>query len=104
MRTITFLVLALQLHIEIGQAGAAAGDGSSMEKNVPVKWSATEISWKTAIPGEGHSSPVIYGDQVFLLSCLPEKQERVLISPIATPANRYGSARSSRRLWKPYTA
>ena len=52
-----------------------------MEKNVPVKWSATEnIAWKTAIPGEGHSSPVIYGDQVFLLSCLPEKQERVLIS------------------------
>ena len=59
----------------------AAGDGSSTEKNVPVKWSATEnIAWKTAIPGEGHSSPVIYGDQVFLLSCLPEKQERVLIS------------------------
>ena len=83
MRTIAFLlVLALQLHAENwpGWRGPR-GDGSSMEKNVPVKWSATEnIAWKTAIPGEGHSSPVIYGDQVFLLSCLPEKQERVLIS------------------------
>ena len=83
MRTIAFLlVLALQLHAENwpGWRGPR-GDGSSTEKNVPVKWSATEnIAWKTAIPGEGHSSPVIYGDQVFLLSCLPEKQERVLIS------------------------
>jgi len=83
MRTIAFLlVLALQLHAENwpGWRGPR-GDGSSTEKNVPVKWSATEnIAWKTAIPGEGHSSPMIYGDQVFLLSCLPEKQERVLIS------------------------
>ena len=80
--TFLLLILALQLNAENwpGWRGPR-GDGSSTEKTVPVKWSATEnIAWKTAIPGEGHSSPVIYGDQIFLLSCLPEKQERVLIS------------------------
>jgi outer membrane protein assembly factor BamB len=33
----------------------------------PVRWSATSnIAWKTAIPGAGHSSPVLAGDRVFV--------------------------------------
>ena len=56
------------------------GDGSSQEKNVPTRWSPTEnIAWKQAIPGKGHSSPVIWKDQIFLLACLAEKEERVLL-------------------------
>ena len=35
-------------------------DGSSTEKNLPLKWSATEnIAWKTPISGIGHSSPIV---------------------------------------------
>src|SRR5437879_2894330 len=56
-------------------------DGSSLEKNLPLKWTATEnIAWKAPIPGIGHSSPVVFGDQVFLTSCLEKTQERVLIA------------------------
>jgi hypothetical protein len=56
------------------------GDGISPETNVPVKWSATKnIAWKTAIPGEGHSSPVVWGDGVFLTTALPVSQERLLL-------------------------
>jgi outer membrane protein assembly factor BamB len=34
---------------------------------VPVKWSTTEnIAWKTRIPGDGWSSPIVGGDRVFL--------------------------------------
>jgi hypothetical protein len=41
--------------------------GISGEKNVPVKWSAAEnVAWKTAIDGEGWSSPIIFGDRVFV--------------------------------------
>ena len=33
----------------------------------PLKWSATEnILWKTPVPGRGHGSPIVVGDQVFL--------------------------------------
>lgn len=43
------------------------GQGVSREKNLPTKWSATDnIAWKTDIPGEGWSSPIVWGDRVFL--------------------------------------
>ncbi len=56
------------------------GDGTSAETNVPVRWSKTEnIAWKTPIPGKGHSSPVVWGDRVFLTTCLEKEQQRVLL-------------------------
>lgn len=55
-------------------------DGSSHEKQVPVHWSAREnIAWKVEVPGIGHSSPIIWGDRIFVTSCLEKKQERVLL-------------------------
>ena len=56
------------------------GDGTSLEKEVPTRWSSTEnVVWKTAVPGEGHSSPVVWNNRVFLTTALPEKLERVLL-------------------------
>lgn len=56
------------------------GDGTSLEGSVPTAWSSTHnIAWKTPIPGEGHSSPVIWEDRVFLTTALKETQERVLL-------------------------
>ena len=55
------------------------GDGLSTETDVPLSWSPTEnIAWKTAIPGRGHSSPVVWSDSVFVTAALAETQERVL--------------------------
>lgn len=43
------------------------GQGISAEKNLPLKWSATDnVLWKTPIPGKGWSSPIVFGDKVFL--------------------------------------
>jgi outer membrane protein assembly factor BamB len=43
------------------------GQGLSVEKNLPLKWSASEnVAWKTAIPGESWSSPIVWGDRVFV--------------------------------------
>lgn len=54
------------------------GDGTSVEKNLPLNWSATEnIAWKTAIPGRGYSSPVIWDDRVYLTTCLEEEHKHV---------------------------
>jgi len=58
------------------------GDGSSVEKNVPQKWDGTtgeNIVWKIPVPGEGHASPVVWGDCIFVPSCLKDSQDRVLI-------------------------
>ena len=41
--------------------------GHSAETGIPLKWSATEnVAWKASIPGESWSSPIVWGDHVFL--------------------------------------
>jgi outer membrane protein assembly factor BamB len=47
--------------------------GISQEKGVPTQWSATSnVRWKTAIPGEGWSSPIVSGDRVFVTTALED--------------------------------
>ncbi|MBN2314970.1 MAG: PQQ-binding-like beta-propeller repeat protein [Sedimentisphaerales bacterium] len=47
--------------------------GISREKNIPLEWSATSnIAWKTPIPGEGWSSPIVYDDRVFVTAATEE--------------------------------
>jgi len=41
--------------------------GRSAETGLPLTWSATEnVAWKTALPGESWSSPVVWGERVFV--------------------------------------
>ena len=43
------------------------GQGISKETNLPVSWGVEEnIAWKTSIPGEGWSSPIVWNDHIFL--------------------------------------
>jgi outer membrane protein assembly factor BamB len=43
------------------------GQSVSSEVNLPVTWSTKEnVAWKTGIPGNGWSSPIVYGEHVFL--------------------------------------
>lgn len=45
------------------------GQGHSSEKNLPTHWSSdSNVVWKTAIAGEGWSSPIVWNDRVFLTS------------------------------------
>jgi outer membrane protein assembly factor BamB len=40
--------------------------------DAPVSWSDVEgVRWRAAIPGRGHSSPVVWGDQVFVTTAVP---------------------------------
>jgi len=50
------------------------GNGSAAaDCQPPLKWSATEnIKWKTEIPGRGHSTPILWGEQLFLLTAVPK--------------------------------
>ena len=57
-----------------------SGDGISVEKDLPARWNKTEnIAWRQPIAGEGHSSPIVWGDHVFLTTSLTEKNERRLL-------------------------
>ena len=48
-----------------------SGQGVSEEKNLPTTWnSVSNIKWKTAIPGRGHSSPIVWGNRIFLTTAI----------------------------------
>ena len=48
-----------------------SGQGISEEKNLPEEWTTTKnIKWKTAIPGRGHSSPIVWGNRIFLTTAI----------------------------------
>ncbi len=47
------------------------GTGVAPDADPPVKWSATEnIRWKVAIPGQGHATPIIWGDNIFIQTAI----------------------------------
>jgi outer membrane protein assembly factor BamB len=48
------------------------GTGVAPDAKPPVLWSSTQnIRWKTALPGKGHSSPVLWDDHVFVTAAIP---------------------------------
>ncbi|MDZ4852545.1 MAG: PQQ-binding-like beta-propeller repeat protein [Pirellulaceae bacterium] len=53
-------------------------NGHSLDTKLPVKWSDKDVVWKVDLPGSGQSSPVIWGDQIFLTAALEDGKERVV--------------------------
>ncbi|HDZ26413.1 hypothetical protein LCGC14_1128190 [marine sediment metagenome] len=44
-----------------------SGQGIVKGKGYPDTWSGTEnVIWKVEVPGRGHSSPIVWGDRIFL--------------------------------------
>ena len=49
------------------------GQGHSGAVNLPTTWSESQnIRWKVPLPGQGHSSPVVMGDQIWVTAALQE--------------------------------
>jgi len=41
--------------------------------HLPQSWNATKnVAWKVEIPGRGLSSPIVWGDRIFVTSCISE--------------------------------
>src|SRR4030095_16661760 len=52
-----------------GREASGVSDG----QNLPDKWnvrSGENVLWRTAIPGLAHSSPVVWGNQLFVTSAV----------------------------------
>ena len=73
------LVLSLaELHAENWpQWRGPASTGVSTETGLPERWSDTEnIAWRAPVRGLGISSPVVWGDQVFVTSQIGRSARR----------------------------
>jgi outer membrane protein assembly factor BamB len=47
------------------------GLGISVEKGIPAKWDPEKnIKWKVEVPGLGHSSPIVWGDRIFVTTAV----------------------------------
>ena len=47
------------------------GSGEALDAAPPTEWDeATNVRWKTALPGLGHSSPVVWDDRIYLTSAI----------------------------------
>lgn len=53
------------------------GSAASTQAQLPEQWSAGKnIAWKAKLPGYGWSSPIVWGDKVFLTTAYSEKQKK----------------------------
>jgi hypothetical protein len=55
-------------------------NGVAADQKPPLKWSETEnVLWKSPVPGRGHGSPTVVGDQVFLATADHENQTQSVL-------------------------
>jgi outer membrane protein assembly factor BamB len=48
------------------------GTGAATHANPPIEWSETKnVRWKVKLPGKGHSTPIVWGDRIFLTTAIP---------------------------------
>ena len=54
------------------------GTGQSSARTIPTTWTNNDYKWRVELPGIGHSSPVVWGEQVFVTSSVQDDGTRVI--------------------------
>src|SRR5579863_5448079 len=60
------------------------GTGESEAATIPAKWKDSDYNWVVKLPGMGHSSPVLWGDRLFVMSADPVTATRYVLCYDAT--------------------
>ncbi len=55
------------------------GSGLGVAPNLPAQFSEKDFNWKIELPGSGHSSPVVWGDRVFVTGNPKDTTKRVIV-------------------------
>jgi len=57
------------------------GQGHARQADLPLEWNkeGRNIVWRVKVPGKGNSSPVVWGDRIFLTSADDNGQERAVL-------------------------
>jgi outer membrane protein assembly factor BamB len=75
-----------------GQRAGVADDDPAL----PETWSDTDnVAWKVAIPGQSWSSPVVWGDHIFVTSAISSGTEPTPEKGIADPTPEAGRMKSA---------
>ena len=66
-----------------------SGNGVSSVATPPTEWSDTKnVKWKVAVPGRGSGSPVIWEDNIFVVTAVKEGEQPEQPAPTADEGNR----------------
>ncbi len=64
-------------------------NGAAPQANPPLEWSESKnVKWKVKLPGKGSSTPIVWGDKVFILTAIAADKpaEAKAVEPAAAPA------------------
>ena len=82
-----------------GQNGAGVAEGNAL----PTTWDTEKsinVLWKTAIPGLGHSSPIIWGDKIFVTTSVSSSANTQFVHGLTeTPASAEDNSSHSWRVY-----
>ena len=71
-------------------------DGLVPDADPPVEWSESKnVKWKVEIPGSGASTPIVWGDKVFILTAVKTGEKPKAAAPPRPPSRRRGRFRMS---------
>jgi outer membrane protein assembly factor BamB len=74
------------------------GTGVAVKGNPPITWSESEnVKWKVEIPGQGQSSPVVWGDRIYFQTAIDTGRAGTPDAQPAQPAGRGGRGGSAPR-------
>ena len=75
-----------------GQWRGPEHNGVSRTAKPPIQWSEDKnVQWKAALPGSGNSTPIIWGDKLFLLTSINTgKIDPLLPKPEDQPQRVFG--------------
>src|SRR5580765_5866465 len=56
-------------------------NGVTSEQNLPSEWSDSKnIRWKTPLPDRGNSTPIVWGNRVFITQAIDMENRRTVMS------------------------
>ncbi len=100
-----FFTACLSAETNVPQFLASRQPAEAAKIHPPEHWSATEnVAWKTDLPGLGWSSPIVWGDRVYLTTCINtgkdlEPRKGLYLEDV--DANKYPPDKSD-HLWNVY--
>jgi outer membrane protein assembly factor BamB len=81
-RILLTMVCLLAVGVQAGNWPAwngPSGSGVTPETQLPLRWNATEnVLWKVPLPDRGNSSPIVWGDRVFITQAI-ERENRLAV-------------------------
>lgn len=57
-----------------------ARNGHTVEKGFPVRWDDASVVWKVPLKGRGQSSPIVWGNRMFLTTALDNGRQRLVFA------------------------